>query len=99
MNLLTACVYMFASVYSQPQATASGEWFDGVSYTAAHKSLPFGTWLFVTHKGKTITVRITDRGPYKKRKGQPERELDLSLAAARAIHFNGLGWVCVQRIE
>ena len=59
--------------------TASGEPFDMFAMTAAHRRLPFGTVLQVTHigNGKSILVRINDRGPYKK-----QRILDLSYAAA-----------------
>lgn len=59
--------------------TANGEIFDQMSYTAAHKSLKFGTLLKVTNprNGKSIVVRINDRGPYIE-----GRDLDLSKAAA-----------------
>lgn len=59
--------------------TANGEKFDQMSYTAAHKSLRFGTLLKITNpkNGKSIVVRINDRGPYIE-----GRDLDLSKAAA-----------------
>lgn len=59
--------------------TANGEKYDQMSYTAAHKSLRFGTLLKVTNpkNGKSIVVRINDRGPYIE-----GRDLDLSKAAA-----------------
>lgn len=59
--------------------TANGEKFDQMSYTAAHKSLKFGTLLRITNpkNGKSIVVRINDRGPYIE-----GRDLDLSKAAA-----------------
>jgi rare lipoprotein A len=62
--------------------TASGERFDMNALTAAHKTLPFGTKVKVTNldNGKTVTVRITDRGPFVK-----GRIIDLSLAAAKKI--------------
>lgn len=58
--------------------TATGGKFDQWAMTAAHKSLPFGTILRVTNKsnGKSVTVRINDRGPYIK-----GRVLDLSRGA------------------
>jgi len=60
--------------------TANGEHFDGSSLTAAHRTLPFGTKLRVTFQGKSVVVRINDRGPYVN-----GRALDLSKAAARRI--------------
>lgn len=62
--------------------TANGERFDMNEMTAAHPSLPFGTLLEVRNvrNGKSVVVRINDRGPFKK-----SRILDLSFAAAREI--------------
>jgi len=62
--------------------TANGEVYDMYAFTAAHKSLPFNTILIVenTANGKTVQVRINDRGPYKK-----GRILDLSYSAAKKI--------------
>lgn len=62
--------------------TASGEIFNPKALTAAHKTLPFGTKVKVTNtkNGKSVVVRINDRGPYAK-----ERSIDLSYAAAQAI--------------
>jgi rare lipoprotein A len=59
--------------------TANGEIYDQMAYTAAHKSLPFGTSLILTNKqnDKSIVVRINDRGPY-----IPGRKIDLSKKAA-----------------
>ena len=59
--------------------TASGEKFNMYDYTAAHKTLPFGTVLKVTNlaNGKSVNVRVNDRGPFAK-----GREIDLSKAAA-----------------
>jgi rare lipoprotein A len=63
--------------------TASGERFDPSKMTAAHRSLPFGTWVEVTRvdTGHTVRVRITDRGPF----GHEERIIDLSRAAAKEL--------------
>ncbi len=74
--------------------TANGEHFDGTSLTAAHKTLPFGTKLKVTYQGKSVVVRVNDRGPYIK-----GRSLDLSDAAARKIGLtkDGVGQVRVCR--
>jgi rare lipoprotein A len=76
---------------SKRKITASGEKFNPNALTAAHKTLPFGTLLRVTHKGKSVIVRINDRGPFIK-----GRHLDLSRAAARKI---GCGGVCTVKVE
>ena len=67
--------------------TASGERFNQWALTAAHKTLRFGTRVKVTYKGKSVIVRINDRGPFTK-----GRTLDLSKGAARKIGCRG---VCV----
>ncbi|HRP02250.1 MAG TPA: septal ring lytic transglycosylase RlpA family protein [Candidatus Kapabacteria bacterium] len=72
----------FASYYADKfhgRKTANGEIFDMNKYTAAHKVLPFGTKLRVQNikNGKTVIVRINDRGPY-----AGDRVLDLSKQAA-----------------
>ncbi len=66
----------------QGRRTASGEPFDRHALTAAHKTLPFGTWVRVRHlgTGQEVVVRINDRGPFAK-----GRVIDLSQAAASAI--------------
>ena len=63
--------------------TASGERFDPSKMTAAHRSLPFGTWVDVTRvdTGQSVRVRITDRGPF----GHEERIIDLSHEAAKEL--------------
>jgi rare lipoprotein A len=66
--------------------TASGQRFNQNAMTAAHRSLPFGTKLRVTHRGQSIIVTINDRGPFIK-----GRVLDLSTGAARAIGLTGAG--------
>jgi rare lipoprotein A len=57
--------------------------------TAAHRSLPFGTWVEVTSvdTGERVRVRITDRGPF----GHPERIIDLSRAAAEKLGTRSRG--------
>jgi len=79
----------------QGRRTASGEIFDTNQLTAAHKSLPFGTLVRVTNmdNGKTVVVRINDRGPF-----VAGRIIDLSRAAATAIAMAGKG-VAPVRIE
>jgi rare lipoprotein A len=82
-----------ASYYWQPQKLASGGWFNPNAMTAAHKTLPFGTKVRVTHmgNGKSVTVTINDRGPYIK-----GRIIDLSSAAAGVIGMKGQGVARVQ---
>ena len=74
-----------ASYYArkfQGRKTANGEYFSLSHFTAAHRTLPFGTTVKVINleNGKTVVVRINDRGPY--RHG---RIIDVSPAAAREI--------------
>jgi len=61
--------------------------------TAAHKTLPFGTWVMVTNldNGRTVAVRINDRGPF-----VGQRIIDLSYAAASTIDMVGRGVVPVR---
>ena len=66
--------------------TASGQRFNQNAMTAAHRSLPFGTKLRVTHGGQSVVVTINDRGPFIK-----GRVLDLSTGAARAIGLTSRG--------
>jgi rare lipoprotein A len=75
--------------------TANGERFDGSSFTAASRMLPFGTRLRVTYRGQSVLVIINDRGPYIK-----GRSLDLSRAAARRIGLiaAGVGRVCIEPV-
>ena len=77
-----------ASYYWQGRVTANGERYrpDGIS--AAHKTLPFGTRVKVTHlaSGRSIVVRINDRGPFIK-----GRIIDLSRGAAGQLGIKGSG--------
>jgi rare lipoprotein A len=66
--------------------TASGQRFDQNALTCAHRSLPFGTKLRVTHGGRSVVVTVNDRGPFVR-----GRVLDLSTAAARAVGLTGEG--------
>jgi rare lipoprotein A len=66
--------------------TASGQRFNQNAMTAAHRSLPFGTKLKVTHGGRSVVVTINDRGPFIR-----GRVLDLSTGAARAVGLTGAG--------
>jgi rare lipoprotein A (peptidoglycan hydrolase) len=74
-----------ASVYSDRlhgRRTASGEIYDRNELTAAHKTLPFGARVKLTHlkNGRSVTLRITDRGPR-----QARRIIDITPRAARAL--------------
>ncbi|MBL8028661.1 MAG: septal ring lytic transglycosylase RlpA family protein [Fibrobacteres bacterium] len=64
--------------------TASGELFDSLEYTAAHKTLPFNTKVRVENSknGKSVIVRINDRGPF-----VPTRIIDVSQVAAKELDF------------
>lgn len=75
-----------ASVYSGGR-TANGERALPNRMTAAHRTLPFGTLVKVTHQktGRSVVVRINDRGPFKR-----GRVIDLTPAAAHALGFDGL---------
>jgi len=73
--------------------TASGERFDKRQLTAAHRTLPMGTRVRVTNtrNGRSVEVRINDRGPY----GNRSRIIDLSEAAARQLDMIAAGVVPV----
>ena len=80
-----------ASVYAYAgERTASGERARPTGFTAAHRTLPFGTRVRVTNKtnGRTVVVRINDRGPFVR-----GRVIDLTPAAANALGFSGLARV------
>ena len=66
--------------------TASGQRFNENAMTCAHRSLPFGTKLRVTHGGRSVVVTVNDRGPFVR-----GRVLDLSTGAARAIGLTSAG--------
>jgi rare lipoprotein A len=85
-----------ASWYGVPyngRRSADGEIYDMEKLTAAHRTLPFDTWVEVTNliNRKRVDVRITDRGPFVK-----GRIIDLSLAAAREIDLVQAGIVRVR---
>ncbi len=80
-TMRTNIEYGKASFYAKKfhgRYTANGEIYDQNQLTAAHKTLPFGTICRVTNRsnGKSVVVRINDRGPFKK-----ERIIDLSYKA------------------
>ncbi|MFY1685898.1 septal ring lytic transglycosylase RlpA family protein [Micromonospora sp. WMMD730] len=82
-----------ASFYDEGQLTANGENFDPSALTAAHKTLPFNTKVRVTNpaNGKSVTVRINDRGPF-----IDGRCIDLSRAAFATIASVDVGALTVR---
>ncbi len=87
-----------ASYYAEEfhgRKTSNGETYDMNSMTAAHPSFPFNTKVKVTNldNGKSIVVRINDRGPFKK-----NRIIDLSYMAAKELEMIGPGTAFV-RVE
>ena len=74
--------------------TASGERFNENAMTCAHRSLPFGTRLRVTHGARSVVVTVNDRGPFVR-----GRVLDLSTAAARVLGIDGVGEVTAEVVS
>ena len=88
---------MVASWYGKAfhgRTTSSGEKFNAQGFTAASRTLPFGTRLLIGLKGKWVETRITDRGPQ-----DPNRDLDLSEGAAEALGMKEAGLAIVSVIE
>jgi len=79
--------------YFEGRATASGEPYNMHDLTAAHPTLPLGSWVRVTNlnNGRIVYVRINDRGPI-----VPGRIIDLSYGAAQVLHFQDKG---LQRVR
>ena len=75
------------------RTTASGEPYKMHDLTAAHPTLPLGSWVRVTNlrNGRVVYVRINDRGPI-----VPGRIIDLSYGAAEVLHFQNKG---LQRVR
>ena len=91
----------YASYYGAEfdgKKTASGEIYNMYDLTCAHRSLPFGTKLKVTNteNGKSIVVRVNDRGPWVK-----GRIIDLSYQAAKEIDIitTGTAWVKIKVVH
>ena len=84
----------YGNQYKNTRQTANGEHFNKEAYTAAHKTLPFGSVVKVTNlkNNKSVTVRINDRGPFIK-----GRIIDLSKAAARQIGCDGICRVTIKK--
>jgi rare lipoprotein A len=87
-----------ASVYSTKHTTraAGGARMTDDALTAAHRTLPFGTKVRVTHgkSGKSVIVTITDRGPFVR-----GRIIDLAPAAARVLGISALAPVTIGNLE
>lgn len=85
----------WASYYKHGVRTANGEAYNPQGFTAAHRTLPFGTKVRVVNirTGKSVIVRINDRGPFSK-----NRIIDLSLGAASAVGLvkTGVGKVSIE---
>ena len=79
--------------YFHGKQTASGEPYNMYDLTAAHPTLPLGTWVKVTNlrNREAVMVRINDRGPV-----VPGRIIDLSYSAAKVLHFKAQG---LQRVR
>ena len=77
-----------ASYYKHGHRTASGERFNAADYTAAHRTLPFGTRVLVTNldTGISVIVRVNDRGPFIK-----SRIIDVSYGAAKVLGITRTG--------
>lgn len=82
----------------QHKQTASGEPFDMFQFTAAHRTLPLGSWVKVTDlkNNRAVVVRINDRGPVPK-----DRIIDLSYSAAKMLDLDksGVGLVRLDLID
>lgn len=86
-----------AAYYSEDYhgRTASGARYDPAKFTCAHRTLPFGTRIRVTDAGtnRSVVVTVNDRGPFTK-----GRMIDLSLAAAKALHMLDRGLIRVTAV-
>ncbi|WP_089854223.1 septal ring lytic transglycosylase RlpA family protein [Chryseobacterium taeanense] len=96
MNAIDAKKTSYASYYHDKfngRKTASGEIFDNAKFTAANRTLPFGTNVKVTNlnNGKEVIVKINDRGPY-----HSSRVLDMSKAAFDEIGDINRGTIPVE---
>ena len=86
-----------ASFYWHGRRTATGEAFDANGNTAASRTLAFGTRLRLTNplNGRSVTVRINDRGPYGQAHALGVR-LDLARGAARRLGMTATQWLCAE---
>src|SRR5882724_11960723 len=79
--------------YFQGKPTASGEPYDMYDLTAAHPTLPLGSFVRVTNlrNGRSVVVKVNDRGPI-----VPGRIIDVSYSTARVLQFKAQG---LQRVR
>ena len=88
---------LIAAVCTQKGGTtSSGEAFSPTKFTAAHRTLPFGTMVRLTNtrNGRIVIVRINDRGPF-----DNSRIIDISPAAAEVLRFSGLTPVTLEVVN
>jgi plastocyanin len=85
--------------YQHPGRTASGEVYNPDGLTAAHRTLPFGTWVRVVNKenGRSVALRINDRINTRKLP-EPDYVIDLSRGSARALEIEGVGSVDIYQL-
>lgn len=106
-GLITLCILCPASAHTEHgiasiywyeggRRTANGERVNPAGLTAAHKTLPFGTIVKVTNtrNGRTVLVRINDRGPFIRR-----RVIDLTPAGAKALGFGAKAGLARVKVE
>jgi rare lipoprotein A len=98
VSIADAAQVGMASYYKSGKRTANGERFNPMGYTAAHRSLRFGTKVRVTNlrTGRSVIVRINDRGPFIR-----GRIIDLAYGAAKAVglHRSGVAKVRMTVID
>ena len=84
--------HVVATYYVSGRRTASGQVFDSGGYTAAHRTLPFGSRVTIANpeSGRSVTVVINDRGPFTR-----GVTIDLARGAAHAIGMYRTQWVCM----
>ena len=92
----TVTEVVYATYYAKKfngRRTTCGEIYRPNKFTAAHRSLPFGSIIKVKNlrNNKTVKVKVNDRGPFSKK-----FDLDLSIAAAKALGIYRLGYARVE---
>ena len=85
-----------ASVYTDHEVYCPGYHYDASIMTAAHRTIPCGSWVKVTNRrtGQVVVLRVTDRGPY-----VAGRIVDLTPSAAQRIGLNGLEAVTLEQLD
>ena len=80
------CIRLLASWYSLHSKMANGRRMNPGHFTVAHRTLPLGTSVRISYRGRSVLAKVTDRGPFHGR-----RDLDVSRAIAVALGFVGKG--------